>query len=53
LTPGYRAHLIVAAALMALTRPYLGVHYPSDIVAGALVGTAVGSAAGRRLGERA
>jgi membrane-associated phospholipid phosphatase len=27
---------------MALSRPYLGVHYPSDIVAGALLGDALG-----------
>ncbi|MGH2763618.1 MAG: phosphatase PAP2 family protein [Thermoleophilaceae bacterium] len=33
--------LYCAAALMALSRPYLGVHYPSDIVAGALLGRAV------------
>jgi membrane-associated phospholipid phosphatase len=26
---------------MALTRPYLGVHYPSDVVAGALLGWAL------------
>jgi membrane-associated phospholipid phosphatase len=26
---------------MALSRPYLGVHYPSDIVAGALLGRAL------------
>jgi membrane-associated phospholipid phosphatase len=30
-----------AATAMALTRPYLGVHYPSDVVAGALLGWAV------------
>ena len=28
---------------MALSRVYLGVHYPSDITAGALLGTLVGS----------
>jgi undecaprenyl-diphosphatase len=28
---------------MALSRLYLGVHYPSDIVAGAALGTAIGS----------
>jgi undecaprenyl-diphosphatase len=33
--------LYVAAGAMALTRPYLGVHYPSDVVAGALFGRAV------------
>ena len=26
---------------MALTRPYLGVHYPSDMVAGAVLGRAM------------
>jgi membrane-associated phospholipid phosphatase len=30
-----------AALAMALTRPYLGVHYPSDIVAGAVLGFAI------------
>ena len=30
------------AALMALTRPYLGMHYPSDVLAGAALGTAFG-----------
>jgi membrane-associated phospholipid phosphatase len=33
--------LYAAAAAMALSRPYLGVHYPSDIVAGALLGRAL------------
>jgi membrane-associated phospholipid phosphatase len=32
-----------AATAMALSRVYLGVHYPSDIAAGAGVGTAIGS----------
>jgi undecaprenyl-diphosphatase len=33
--------LYAAAGAMALTRPYLGLHYPSDVVAGALLGVAV------------
>jgi membrane-associated phospholipid phosphatase len=33
--------LYAAAGAMALTRPYLGVHYPSDVVAGAMLGAAV------------
>jgi membrane-associated phospholipid phosphatase len=36
-----------AALAMALSRLYLGVHYPSDIAAGAALGTALGSAARR------
>jgi membrane-associated phospholipid phosphatase len=35
------APLYALATLMALTRPYLGVHYPSDIAAGALLGDAL------------
>jgi undecaprenyl-diphosphatase len=36
------APLYAVALTMALSRPYLGVHYPSDIVAGAVLGDAVG-----------
>jgi membrane-associated phospholipid phosphatase len=33
--------LYAAAGAMAFTRPYLGVHYPSDVVAGAALGIAL------------
>jgi membrane-associated phospholipid phosphatase len=35
------AALPAAALVMALTRPYLGVHYPSDTLAGFVLGVAV------------
>jgi undecaprenyl-diphosphatase len=35
------APLRALAVAMALSRPYLGVHYPSDVVAGAFLGDAV------------
>jgi decaprenylphosphoryl-5-phosphoribose phosphatase len=37
--PSGPLHLLAAA--MALSRPYLGVHYPSDVLAGALLGDAI------------
>jgi decaprenylphosphoryl-5-phosphoribose phosphatase len=36
--------LYAVAGAFALSRPYLGVHYPSDVAAGALLGTAVARA---------
>ncbi len=36
------AGAFVVAAAISLGRPYLGMHYPSDVLAGALIGIAVG-----------
>jgi membrane-associated phospholipid phosphatase len=41
--PAIRTPLVAAATLMSLTRPYLGVHYPSDVLAGAILGGALGA----------
>ena len=45
LPAGGRTAVYVAALLMALSRVYVGVHYPSDIAVGAALGTAIGTAA--------
>jgi undecaprenyl-diphosphatase len=42
LLPRARGWLWALAALIAISRVYIGVHYPLDIVAGALVGLGVG-----------
>jgi membrane-associated phospholipid phosphatase len=38
-----RTPLLAAAGAMAFSRLYLGVHYPSDVAAGAALGTVVGT----------
>ena len=42
--PKLRYPIFIAAILVALSRPYIGVHYPSDILAGAILGIFVGFA---------
>ena len=40
-----RQPLYLLASGLAASRLYLGVHYPSDVLAGALLGSAIGSLA--------
>lgn len=40
--PGSRPPLYGLAAAICLTRPYLGMHYPSDVLGGAAIGLAIG-----------
>ncbi len=46
--PGAAAPLFGLAAILCLTRPYLGMHYPSDVVAGAALGAVIGRSIPRR-----
>lgn len=41
--PRWRPGLYLLAVLIAWSRIYLGVHYPSDVAAGALIGAAIGT----------
>jgi membrane-associated phospholipid phosphatase len=41
--PGARLPLYGLAALICSTRPYLGMHYPSDVAGGAILGVALGA----------
>lgn len=40
----WRLYPLLLAGAIALSRPYVGVHYPSDAAAGALIGAAVAAA---------
>jgi decaprenylphosphoryl-5-phosphoribose phosphatase len=42
-SPGARVPLYGLAGAMCLTRPYLGMHHPSDVLAGAALGIAIGA----------
>ena len=55
LLPRYRVPVLVLASLVALSRLYNGVHYPTDVVAGAAAGAAIAlllRAASRRRSRR-
>jgi membrane-associated phospholipid phosphatase len=43
--PRAKGPLFVLAGLICIGRPYLGMHYPSDVVAGAVLGTILGRVA--------
>lgn len=40
--PKVRYPIFIAAVLVAISRPYVGVHYPSDILTGSLLGIFIG-----------
>lgn len=42
LFPAYKWAFLIVAILISISRIYLGVHYPSDVIGGALIGAAFG-----------
>jgi undecaprenyl-diphosphatase len=51
--PRFRVPLFVLAALIAWSRVVVGVHYPLDVLGGAVLGTGLGLAAARALPQLA
>jgi undecaprenyl-diphosphatase len=45
--PKFRPVLLIFAALVAYSRVYCGVHFPSDVLAGALLGAILGACAAK------
>jgi undecaprenyl-diphosphatase len=43
--PRLRVALLVLASAVALSRVYLGVHFPSDVIVGAILGAGIGAVA--------
>ncbi len=42
LYPQYKVALFIVAVLVSLSRVYVGVHYLSDVIGGAIIGSAIG-----------
>lgn len=40
--PNYKIAFFTVAFIVAFSRPYVGVHYPSDVIGGAIIGSVVG-----------
>jgi undecaprenyl-diphosphatase len=51
-SPSAAVPLLALAALVSYSRVHTGVHYPGDVVAGSLLGTAVAEATTRALDAR-
>jgi undecaprenyl-diphosphatase len=50
LVPGTGPVILPTAALIGLSRVFLGVHYPTDVLVGCLLGLGIGSGAAWLLG---